>query len=358
MMKSIQSFRRDNSFYGRIDLILTVKSFDLQAIRARYIASKKNKSGRSGSVERRAVSLGGLVSCTLESGAMEVTQEFRGIPEPRGIAASKDLFAFSAEKEVYVLDKSGEVTQLSDPWFSYIHTIDISDDQKRVLISSSGFDLIQEWDWANDRLTREWLAWENGFNQAIHPETGAQIELSREPSENNNTYVVSDPTKQVLPTAMRAAFINSVTYQSNDEVLATFFHEGKVYKINLNSGEAKPVIGDMKNPHGGRQFIDGYLATSTGTGVLHKVVGEEEEKYSLRELPNKPVELGEMEWVQNALVHEEYIIAIDSNRTSFVIIDPVAECYDMIPYNNDWAVQDGVVSNLTNEQLAKIADLV
>ena len=37
----VSKFQRDSSFYGQIDLLLTVKSFDLQAIRKRYLESKK-----------------------------------------------------------------------------------------------------------------------------------------------------------------------------------------------------------------------------------------------------------------------------------------------------------------------------
>ena len=39
----ISTFKRDHGFYGEIELLLTIKSFDLQAIRARYVASKNNK---------------------------------------------------------------------------------------------------------------------------------------------------------------------------------------------------------------------------------------------------------------------------------------------------------------------------
>ena len=53
MKIDLSQFQRDHSFYGELNLLLTVKSFDLQAIRKRYLASKKNK--RAGSVERRKV---------------------------------------------------------------------------------------------------------------------------------------------------------------------------------------------------------------------------------------------------------------------------------------------------------------
>ena len=66
MKIDISQFRRDSSFYGELNLLLTVKSFDLQAIRKRYLASKKNN--RVGSVERRKVALGGIVSVSLKNG--------------------------------------------------------------------------------------------------------------------------------------------------------------------------------------------------------------------------------------------------------------------------------------------------
>ena len=60
MKIDLSQFKKDHTFYGELNFLLTVKSFDLQAIRKRYLASKKNN--RSGSVERRKVALGGLVS--------------------------------------------------------------------------------------------------------------------------------------------------------------------------------------------------------------------------------------------------------------------------------------------------------
>ena len=62
----VSNYQRDSSFYGLIDLLLTVKSFDLQAIRKRYLESKKNK--RSGSTQRRKQALGGVVSLRLNKG--------------------------------------------------------------------------------------------------------------------------------------------------------------------------------------------------------------------------------------------------------------------------------------------------
>lgn len=359
-MIQVADFKRDRSFYKKLDLVLTVKSFDLQAIRKRYLASKQNKSGRSGSVERRELAKGGIVTCSLEKGAFSVNDNFKGIPEPRGIAASENFFAFSAEKEVFVIDTRGGYKKLTHPWFSYIHTVDFNHDQTKVVVSSSGFDLIQEWSLESETLTCEWLAWENGFNEALDPLSKEPIFLTRDRSKTNveGYHVISDPENEVLPTAMRAAFINSVTYENEDEVLATFFHEGAVFRVNLKSGKSTRVISGMKNPHGGRVYASGYLATSTGTGRLHRVLASgDEEIYSLTALPGKPPELGEMEWVQNAITHEGCIIAIDSNRTAFVIFHPEKKLYDIIPYDPDWAIQDGVVHQLSRPVIDFLGNL-
>ena len=41
MKIDLSQFQKDHTFYGELNFLLTVKSFDLQAIRKRYLASKK-----------------------------------------------------------------------------------------------------------------------------------------------------------------------------------------------------------------------------------------------------------------------------------------------------------------------------
>ena len=69
----ISKFQRDSSFYDQIDLLLTVKSFDLQAIRKRYLESKKINALEVLSVENQA--LGGVVSLSLNKGKL-LTMKF------------------------------------------------------------------------------------------------------------------------------------------------------------------------------------------------------------------------------------------------------------------------------------------
>ena len=99
----ISKFKKDSKFYGEINLTLTIKDFDLRSIQERYIKSQKNVSGRSGSIERRSVSIGGLASLKIENSNITHQNILAKLPEPRGIDKKKDIFAFSSNNVVYVL---------------------------------------------------------------------------------------------------------------------------------------------------------------------------------------------------------------------------------------------------------------
>jgi len=363
----LSSFSKDSGFYGEINLILTVKSFDLQAIRKRYISSRNNKSGKTGSVERRAPSKGGVISLSLKNGATNNEHKLCEVFEPRGIDFHEKRFAFAAENIIYILSEFGEQEKLSNPWFSYIHTVQFHPiDLNRIIISSSGFDLIQEYDYSTKKVMFEWLAWENGFNKALDPDTNQDIILTRDTSTAAELrarkipyYLVTNPESDHLPTAKRAAFINSVTYNPDNPefILATFFHEGKVYQINTSDNSSEVLLNNLKNPHGGHILNDNVIATSTASGEIFVSDRNELKKISFKNLPGKPEGLEDLEWIQNTLSIHNYLIAIDSNRTSFIIIDLINKKYDQIPYDNNWAVQDMVSGTLSNKQKLALSSI-
>ena len=352
----LSTFKRDSSFYGELDLLVTVKNFDLQAIRARYLASKKNKNSLTGSVERRPPAEGGLVSFQLYNGKVAQYNVLSQMKEPRGIASHKDVLSYSSENEVFII-KDGKKCVLNDPWFSYIHTVDFSADGKRLLVSSSGFDVLLEYDLSSMKRCAEWWAWENGFAEGKDPKTGETIILSRKPIGGEaQVKVISDPVKDALPTAMRAAFINSAEFDrvSSGKYIATFFHKGAIYSIDSITGQAKMIISDLKNPHGGMHLDRGYLATSTRSG--HVVIQEKdiEKRFDFNSLDAKPEGLEGEEWLQNSkMLSDGSILTIDSNRTAFVIFHPEKKVIDLIPYPNHLALQDLLVSSKEQIELWK-----
>jgi hypothetical protein len=342
----LNTFKRDHTFYGELHLMATVKNFDLQAIRKRYLESKKNKSALTGSVERRPPAMGGLVACRLDKGQLLDYKVLSAMKEPRGIASSKGQLAYSSENVVHLI-KDGQKKDINDPWFSYIHTVDFSKDGKRILVSSSGFDVIFECDVETGHRTYEWWAWENGFDKGKDPKTGEATRLSRvDLAATGPMMVISDPTRDVLPTAMRAAFINSVEYDKENEqkMIATFFHEGAVYRIDRGTGHASKVISNLKNPHGGMNVDNGYMATSTRGGEVVLKQVEAETRYLFQDLPNKPKGLEKEEWLQNSKrLDDGSILTIDSNRTAFIIFHPQKELLDIIPYPDNLALQDLII---------------
>lgn len=359
----ISTFKRDHGFYGEIELLLTIKSFDLQAIRARYVASKNNKSGKAGSVERRAISLGGIAKVQMKNGKMVQESVLKEMKEPRGISFNNGRLAIAAENVVYLII-DGSIKKIENPWFSYIHTIDFNPfDSNKIIIASSGLDCIFEYNIDTLECCYEWFAWENGFCESYDAKTDQMITITRNKSvakanelNGKPTLLIENPKEQTLPTAQRAAFINTVTYDkaNPNHFLATYFHEGAIFSINMLTGKASKVLSNLKTPHGGRNHKQDFMATSTGTGEIVFGPDNNSNRYLFNQLEGKPEELGEMEWVQNAINLDNIIIAIDSNRTSFVIFDIDRKLYDMIPYNNDWAVQDLVETIAINEQTIEV----
>jgi hypothetical protein len=352
----LSTFTRNSQFYGRLNLAATIKSFDLQAIRARYLESKKSKNGRQGSVQRRPVSLGGVAELSLEGGRIVNSTVLENLKEPRGLAAQTNRLAVSLENRVLVLDETGAYS-FTNPWFSYIHTVAFHPTKPQtILITSSGFDSIFEFNYRNIQCHWEWFAWEHGLNEAHHPETGNKIILTRKVEEAKNLakagqsyLLVADPGKDHLPTAQRAAFINTAQYGASNEIIATLFHEGTVRQINQETGRSKVLLRGLKNPHGGQITPMGLLCTNTGGGQVWLNADEEITQYNFKGLGAKAIAMGEAEWLQNTLQHKNIFVTIDSNRNALVIFDPIKQLLDLVPFNENWALQDLAV--ITKTQL-------
>lgn len=347
----LSTFTRDCSFYGKLNLLTTVKSFDLSAIRKRYLKSQKeNKSGAVGSVERREPGTGGVVACTLENGKGHY-EVIKKMTEPRGIAYRNGKLAIASEKKIYVIfEEEGKYTELSYPWFSYIHSLDFNPkNSNKLLLDSSGFDCIFEFDVKQNKPTFDWFAWENGFNSGKDPKTGEELLLTRNKElaiqwekEGKRVLFIENPKGVYLPTAWRSFFLNTVRYQehSEDKIVVTSFHKEHIFLIDLKSKEITPVMGGLKNPHGGMSYNGGFMATSTRSGEIVTVINGEETRIDFTKLPGKSKETADMEWVQNTICIKELLITVDSNRNCLTIIDLKNKRYDSIGFNPDWAVQD------------------
>ena len=353
---NIAEFNLNPSLGSGLKLMLTVKSFNLGDIRKRYVASRANKSGRAGSVERREPAVGGLCKVEFGEGKLESAVVLKEMKEPRGIAKNEKYFAYSSENHV-VVQEGDEEWIIDNPWFSFIHALDFSPyNPDLLLISSSGFDCIFEYNVKTREKTWEWFAWEHFKNDALDPETKEPVYLTRNPeehkqwsSEGKQVKLIDDPVGTYLPTAMRAAFINTVTYsrRNKGKIIGTLFHEGKSIEIDMESNQSFDHITGLSNPHGAWRFQNFDMASSTTGGMIFSITESVETQYDLSHLPGKHKEMEGKEWVQNAIFVNGLFICIDSNRTSFILFDPQKEHYNQISFNSDWAIQDLIVLQLT-----------
>ena len=208
----------------------------------------------------------------------------------------------------------------------------------------------------------EWFAWDHGICETKDIKTNSKLYLTRDREQferwtknGQNSLLINDPLTQFLPTAKRAAFINSVSYHKHNKhlVLATLFHHGSVACINKHSGAISILMNGLSHPHGGCASDDMIMVTSTSDGEVRI----NDDVFFFKNLPNKITDLINLEWLQNSKKIDDFIITIDSNRTSFVIFHPVKKLYDMIPYNSNWAVQDMVQAELCQSKLELLKSL-
>ncbi|NHZ84672.1 MAG: hypothetical protein GWP19_02190 [Planctomycetia bacterium] len=347
----------DESLNSRIELLVAVKSFDLQAIQKRYIESLKRS--KTGSVSRRKPALGGLVHIIIENGKIVLEEPIAKLREPRGISIKKDKIAISSENRIFIFGQEEHSTIIIDhPWLSYIHTVRFDNSGSHLLVSSSGLDMILEFNLLDNICLWEWLAWEHGINIGYDPSTNAEFHLTRsmEKAEEYHRsgidyYLIDEPKKQHLPTALRAAFINSAEYALDGDILATLFHSGSAIKISKSDGSWNEIINNLSKPHGCMTMGDEFLITDTGGGNVIVFDNNRRCNYSFNNVEGKSNSMHYLEWLQFSSYYQLMLIAEDSNRKQFTIIDRNKSVKLDVKHNPNWAVQEFAILDDSNVKL-------
>jgi hypothetical protein len=153
--------------------------------------------------------------------------------------------------------------------------------------------------------------------------------------------LISDPKVDHLPTAQRAAFINTAVYDGGSSFLATLFHEGTVRSVSIEDGKSEILLSGMKSPHGAKRLkSENILCTNTGAGEVWLLGEGHLQRFIFEGLRGKAEAMQGVEWLQNTISIDSFFITIDANRNALVVFDPTREIYDLIPFSADWAVQD------------------
>lgn len=334
-----------------LPVIIVVKDQDRLAKSRRSIETlleKRKFNGRSGFRDF----LNGFCYTTELNANLQIPDKntwLKELPEPRSVLFVKNDIILTAANAIHIFDtKSKNEIIIKNPYFGCLHTSTPNIDNTKLLISSPGFDSLLEYDLDSKKETWRWTAWEHDYNRAAN---GNYITLdaeraSRLRESGNEVTLVDDSFKKEgfgIPTTFRTTHVNGAIYDYDSNfILATFYHEGTVVRIDRHSGQSNIVIRNLKHPHGIQKDNGGYMVTDTSHGIWYQMDKDFNIKTKLdfTDFPGKSKGMEDIEWVQYVTpLSNELYIAADANRQSAWVIDLKKQEYNQIVTNTNWSVQ-------------------
>ncbi len=344
----VSQFREEHTLGNGIPLALQLKGFN----RMERIVRRNNQiaRGERGSTIARSISEGAIMIINDLTGcdflSAHNSEYTLRLPDSRGITTCGNSIYIGSVNRIHHFDTINRtVTTLHNPWFAFIHSLELSDDASRILVASAGFDRIMEVDTATGEPIWEWSAWTHGYPHTIS--THRTIATSADFSNGvNNPLVVSSPNDYPegigLPPGDRTAFPNRAIYLDENSILTTLFHYGLI-KIDRETGDVTPILDNLSHPHGIRKYKSGFIVTDTANGVC--IILDRNllptKVFSFRNLPDKSPEAESGEWLQQVIPFGDGLLAaIDSNRTRLYVLDIDNMLRRSIPYDPNWAMHE------------------
>jgi len=285
--------------------------------------------------------------------------------EPYSVDVWGDLMALSGGNYVWLVDlKTGEKKACLHPWLCQAHTAHFSDDGKRLLVASAGFDAIFEFDTQSIKVVWEWFAWEHGFEQS---QLGHFVVRSRERYDEltalgHEVLLVDDPEKfqYGIPTRRSPAHLNAACYDRDGNILVTLFHQGSGIVIDRSSGATRTMIEEMVNPHKLLQRKGGgYLVSDTRRGklVFLDAANRRVREISLTNLPGLERSGHLSEFLQNTTeLKPDLFASVDIHRNTLWLIDMNRRRYRGIKFPLEWSMHD--VTSIASDYRSRIGGLV
>jgi hypothetical protein len=285
--------------------------------------------------------------------------------EPYGVDATQNKMALATAKSVQLINlDTGEAKLCHNPWLNQAHTVEFSPDGKTLLVGSSGFDAVFEFDTESGEIVWQWFAWDQGFDRSKlgHYVVRSISRYKALTAVGHEVLLVEDPEKYPfgIPTRQKPAHLNSACYDSHGRILVTFFHQGAGYVIDRNTGEAKEVISGLSNPHKlSRRKRGGYFISDTKAGKLIFLDENHRPEYevALAGTPGVARSPQLCEFLQNTTeLREDLFVCVDIHRSSLWIIDVKRHRYRGIKFPVEWSVHD--VASLGRDSRLSIGSLV
>lgn len=293
--------------------------------------------------------------------------------EPYGVDASQNKMALATAQSVQLIDMdTGEARLCHNPWLNQGHTVEFSPDGKKLLVGSSGFDAVFEFDTESGEVVWQWFAWDHGFDRSKLGHYVVRSEARRKAlaAMGHEVLLVEDPEKYKfgIPTRQKPAHLNSACYNSDGKILVTLFHQGAGYVVDRHTGEAKEIISGLLVPHKlSKRKNGGYFISDTRRGKLVFL----DEKYrplyeiALAGTPGVARSPDLSEFLQNTTeLREDLFACIDIHRSSLWLIDVKRRRYRCIKFPGEWSVHDVAsvgrrldrrIGSLASTQFGKVA---
>jgi len=354
----ISSFREDKSLHNNTEWLFVIKSQDQEERRKKMIEyfhkTQKGSNVKIGRTEPRPTAVGLLVKAKLLNGEIIVEWQ-KELPEPRHIIPYKNgRFLVSDVNTIKEVDADGKIYRVyKNPLFAFLHTINLNHSKDKLLVTSSGYDLILEIDLNDENETYRWLAWENGFNP---DEDGIWLALNESYyqqylSEGKNAEWIKpeDFGEQGIVTARRSAHPNVATYDVNDEeksMIVSLGHGGDLYRVNFHDFTTEKICDFLSQmPHGLAPYRDGWMITNTTKGecIFMNKSFERIGGFSISNFKGKIKEVGTREWIQQVIhTGDDVFFALDANR-GLISIDLANSSYNVYQPDSTWCFQDAIM---------------
>jgi hypothetical protein len=366
------AYEYDSTLARDEQVILTVKT-TLQLEKNQHQAEllKSHNLGVFGREAARPYVLGIVASFSLnydrfDWSLAEASWAFSSI-EPYGVDAKRNKMALATAQCVQLINiDTCEARNCENAWLNQGHTVEFSPNGKRLLVGSSGFDAVFEFDTESGELVWEWFAWDHGFDQS---KLGHYVVRSSEryrtlKGAGHDVLLVDNPADYEfgIPTRQKPAHLNSACYDSEETILVTLFHQGAAYVVDRRTGEAKEVISGLLNPHKlTRRKLGGYFISDTKRGKLIVLDEQFRSEYeiTIAGAPGivRPPELSE--FLQNATEFRPDLFAcVDIHRSSLWIIDVRRRRYRGITFPVEWSVHDiASVARRLDRKISTVATL-
>lgn len=358
----VSQFQTEADLASGQGVFLILKGFNQLAIVEKIIKRKGNKSlglTANDDVAKRKYSSGCIAYISLGSDRLTADDLHRKLEctEPFDAHINHDLLAYTNGYTARLLYPSNGLTrEYKDDWMAYLHTVELSADNQRLLTASTGLDTILEIDLSSGDVIWEWNAWDHGFN--FVKKTGrylcrntTQAQRLRAEHGEVEVEIIDDPRKlpkEGLPTHHTPINLNGVHYSRSGQILATGYHLSEVLVID-RSGRFEMIDLGLSHPHSFQELknrqVPQYMVASSGAGRFLLLDQHFQPTCEVRFdhlSADEKKKAGFGEWLQTVNPIDEaqnIFAAVDALRSGIHIIDLQKRKRRFIVYPPEWTVQ-------------------